>query len=276
MRLYVKISTMMFSDPKILAVSVAARWLYVCGLMWSKEHLTDGEVSREAIQMFGVANAKKCADELVKACLWMETDKGFTVGTDKWATYQTTREEVEEERQRAKERTRVRVSEHRARKRALQSVTDGVTGNVTDALQERYSNAKSNACNVGAPPPENREQRTENKDKSARAPSPPEKTPNNTAAIAAVLSGAGFSPVWAHRTAGMFRTLDPDRVAEIVELVAERYPGRPADRQALTYTALTAEGTADAWHRPRPEQPQDPKQSPAFLAAMARAGGTTP
>lgn len=55
---------------KILRVSPAARWLWVCGLAYCQRHRTDGYIPAEALATCGVERPKPLARELVGAGLW--------------------------------------------------------------------------------------------------------------------------------------------------------------------------------------------------------------
>jgi hypothetical protein len=69
------IDTAMIHNPDLLAVSSAARFVYVEGIVWSKLNRTDGRVPKHAIRLVSVeVDAESAADELVDAGRW--TDEG--------------------------------------------------------------------------------------------------------------------------------------------------------------------------------------------------------
>lgn len=115
MSLYIKLDCDALSDAKLLAVGPDGFTLYVKGLMYSKQHLTDGFVPEHAIALLsiGIRNAKKLIQLLIDVDLWKKCDGGFTVGAERWAKRQTTKLQVEETR---KETAR-RVAEFREKKR---------------------------------------------------------------------------------------------------------------------------------------------------------------
>lgn len=106
MGLYVKIETEILTDPKIMALSPEAFTLFVKGLAHAKQHETDGELHRISLKVVGIGirNVQKAAQELLKSGLWMETENGFTVGAEKWAKYQTTKQEIDSKRAQNRDR----------------------------------------------------------------------------------------------------------------------------------------------------------------------------
>jgi hypothetical protein len=54
----------------------------------------------------GLTDPEAAAAKLVEVGLWSECEEGWTVGEERWARYQSTREQVEEEREKARERQR--------------------------------------------------------------------------------------------------------------------------------------------------------------------------
>lgn len=57
----------------------APSWLWLCGLAYCQEGLTDGFIPSEALNYLGVKNAKQLSSHLVKAQLWEVVDGGWQV-----------------------------------------------------------------------------------------------------------------------------------------------------------------------------------------------------
>lgn len=57
----------------------APSWLWLCGVAYCKESLTDGFIPDEALQFLGVKKAKQLAHHLVLAKLWDHIEGGFRV-----------------------------------------------------------------------------------------------------------------------------------------------------------------------------------------------------
>lgn len=74
-----KIETSVARHRKFVVAGPAAAWLWVCGLSYAKEGLTDGFIPTEAIDYLGVKGARKLAVALVDAGLWHATDGGWSI-----------------------------------------------------------------------------------------------------------------------------------------------------------------------------------------------------
>src|SRR6478736_2375953 len=91
-----KVSDGLFSDPKVLAAGEAAMGLWVRAGSYCMAQLTDGFVSREALDMLLPGRKKGArlalARTLVGSGLWSESDSGWSfIG---WLTYQPSRAAV--------------------------------------------------------------------------------------------------------------------------------------------------------------------------------------
>lgn len=108
MNLYVKLDTKALTNAKLLAVGPLGFALYVKGLCYAKDHLTDGFIPRSALPLMGLGmgDPVEVAGLLVECGLWDECDGGWTVGSERWAEHQTTREQVESKRDAEAERKR--------------------------------------------------------------------------------------------------------------------------------------------------------------------------
>jgi hypothetical protein len=76
---YLKIECSVARNKKFLKAGPAPSWLWVCGLAYCQEGLTDGFIPSEALPHLGVKNAAQLATHLVKAGLWDEAPGGWNV-----------------------------------------------------------------------------------------------------------------------------------------------------------------------------------------------------
>jgi hypothetical protein len=76
---YVKIDTSVSRNRKFVKAGPAPSWLWLCGLLFCQDSLTDGFIPAESLPYLGVKNAGQLADHLVKAGLWHVSDGGWTV-----------------------------------------------------------------------------------------------------------------------------------------------------------------------------------------------------
>lgn len=92
------------AHPKILSVGDRAAWLYVCGLCYSNEHLTDGHIPRSVLVVAapGVKAPEKLAKLLVDVGLWDVVADGWQVHD--YGDYQRTSVQVKETRRKDRER----------------------------------------------------------------------------------------------------------------------------------------------------------------------------
>ena len=116
MNLYIRLQTQVLTDAKILAAGPEATLLWIKGLLYAKEHLTDGFVPVGVLPLIGIGltDVKKCSQTLVECGLWHEIDGGYTVGIDRWGRHQTTKSQVEESRESARDRqAKSRANRHK-------------------------------------------------------------------------------------------------------------------------------------------------------------------
>lgn len=76
---YIQIDTSIPRSQKFLQAGPAPSWLWLCGLAYCQEGLTDGFIPTEALAVLGVKNAAQLAFHLVKAGLWEAVDGGYHV-----------------------------------------------------------------------------------------------------------------------------------------------------------------------------------------------------
>lgn len=102
------------SHPKVLAVSLAARGLWVTCGSWSSAHLTDGFIRDQVLASLG--GSPELAEELVSEGLWRRRKGGYQF--HQWAEKNPTKEAVKNDRENNAERQR----RHRQRRQRLQVV----------------------------------------------------------------------------------------------------------------------------------------------------------
>ena len=123
MTFYAKIFCDALTDAKLLAVGPEGFTLWVKGILYSKQHTTDGVVPIEALPLIGLGlkDAEATKDLLIKYGLWIETADGFGVDPVKWAKYQTTKSDIE--RVRTLNRDRKNKQRERDKSRGHDDVT---------------------------------------------------------------------------------------------------------------------------------------------------------
>ena len=107
--------------PKILGLSVPAKWLIVEGLCWCNRNLTDGFIAAEAAPRLGAT--KKLIGELEAAGVWEPCPGGWQVHD--YGDFQPSRERVLAER----EAGRLRKAKHDAKKKAAKDAARNEPGN---------------------------------------------------------------------------------------------------------------------------------------------------
>lgn len=74
---YLMVETSIRTHPKFLAAGPDASWLWLCGLGYCQDGLTDGRIPTSALEYLGVKNPRKLAAKLVEVRLWEEVDGGW-------------------------------------------------------------------------------------------------------------------------------------------------------------------------------------------------------
>lgn len=76
---WIKIESSVARNRKFVKAGPAPSWLWVCGLAYCQEGLTDGFIPKEALMYLGVKNAVRLAGHLVTAGLWHVEGGGWRV-----------------------------------------------------------------------------------------------------------------------------------------------------------------------------------------------------
>jgi hypothetical protein len=76
---WIKLETSVSRHHKFLAAGPAASWLWVCGLAYCQEGLTDGFIPFQAVRHLGIKTPNRLVTALVRAGLWEQCDGGWRV-----------------------------------------------------------------------------------------------------------------------------------------------------------------------------------------------------
>jgi hypothetical protein len=119
---WVKVMNSLRTHPKTLAASPEACWLYVCGLCWVNEHLTDGAIPTHVLPSLAptVKRPAKAAHQLVAAGLWHPVEGGWMVHD--YLDVQTSAENVRRRRRKDADRK----AEERESTKSPSGVRNGV------------------------------------------------------------------------------------------------------------------------------------------------------
>ena len=122
---WIKLDDTLPNNPKILPLSDKAFRLYIEGLCYANQYLTDGFLAQAVINRLDSGNASQ---ELLDAGLWLEVEAGMQIHD--YCEHQTSRKVVEEKR----EQVRNRVTRYREKSNAhvTPSETETETETETD------------------------------------------------------------------------------------------------------------------------------------------------
>lgn len=115
---WVKLDDHIATHPKLLAAGAEPAWLFVAGLGWCNQHLTDGMIPKDTVPVLSnVKSPARCAARLVEAGLWIDRGKEYEVHD--FLDYQPSKAQVLSQRDAQRERQR--------KSRERRGVTDGVS-----------------------------------------------------------------------------------------------------------------------------------------------------
>jgi hypothetical protein len=123
---WIKLDDTLPNNPKILPLSDKAFRLYIEGLCYANQYLTDGFLAQAVVNRLDGGNA---AQELLLAGLWLEAKTGMQIHD--YCEHQTSRKVVEEKR----EQVRNRVTRYREKGNA--SVTTPETETETETETDK-------------------------------------------------------------------------------------------------------------------------------------------
>lgn len=139
---WVKLDDGFFRNPKAIAAGPNGRALYLAGLCFCAQGLTDGVIDKRALQIVAADAAVKpsTADVLVREGLWLEDDAAYVVPD--YLSYNPSRAQVLAEREAA----RIRQQSHRDRQRESAERSASPSPPVPDG-----SNSSSSTTSVDDP-----------------------------------------------------------------------------------------------------------------------------
>lgn len=109
MKLYAKIGLGFPKDRKVRRAGPLAELLYLRGVLFSKEILSDGFIDETQLEIVavGIPDPETHAASLVREGLWVRNDEGWTVPPEVWSEWNDTKDQVESKRKTDRERKRV-------------------------------------------------------------------------------------------------------------------------------------------------------------------------
>ena len=96
---WIKIDDTLPNNPKILPLSDGAFRLYIEGLCYANQYLTDGFLTEAVLRRLDSGDYRK---ELTEACLWIECLDGMQIND--YTEHQTSKADVEEKRKQSRDR----------------------------------------------------------------------------------------------------------------------------------------------------------------------------
>lgn len=102
-KLFAKFDPKMASSKRVRRAGWEAELLYVRGILFCKDSMTDGVIDESQLEIVGLGiplDLASLAKRLVDVGLWESTKEGWRIAPDKWAEWQTTNDELESERER--------------------------------------------------------------------------------------------------------------------------------------------------------------------------------
>jgi hypothetical protein len=91
---WVRVDTRFTTHPKVLDIGPLAEALWLRGLCYAGEHLTDGFIPAAFVRRMGDMNAMEQAERLVESGLWAVAEGGYQI--HEYLTWQRSREEAAE------------------------------------------------------------------------------------------------------------------------------------------------------------------------------------
>lgn len=126
MSTWIKVYNSMPAHPKLVMAGDRAGWLFVCGLCYSNEHLTDGFIPKAVLPIVapGMRAPEKAAAALVDVGLWHEATRAGQLG---WQIHDY--EEVQRSSDEIRSK-RISDADRQRKLRESRAKTDGGHGDV--------------------------------------------------------------------------------------------------------------------------------------------------
>jgi hypothetical protein len=101
---WIKVSNSLPAHPKILIAGDRAAWLFVCGLCYCNEHLTDGYIAKATLPVAapGIKGPERLAKVLVEVGLWELAEGGWQIHD--YTEFQRSARQVKDVRRKDRER----------------------------------------------------------------------------------------------------------------------------------------------------------------------------
>ena len=104
MTTWVKVYNSMPAHPKFIGIGPQAGWLFVCGLCYANEHLTDGFIPANSLHVVApsLSRPRPLAVRLVSAGLWLDVTNGWQIHD--YCEHQRSAAEIRDRRRKDRER----------------------------------------------------------------------------------------------------------------------------------------------------------------------------
>jgi hypothetical protein len=203
---YVKIAVGLREHPKILQAGDDAGWLYVCAIMWSKEHDTDGFIPRYALaRLNGQRNKMRLCSRLVAVALFEVRDDGWFIHD-----YLDVQESSERRKRAGKIGAEARWNKDKAMRSASESHANGTANGTAVAMRNRNGE----------------EEEEEEEEEEKNTPQPPQAGEHGTSSLEAVRAERARQGSQRHRDTVALAAVEMENAKARVT------PASPENRQA--------------------------------------------
>lgn len=148
---WVKIAVGLREHPKVLEAGDDAGWLFVCSLMWSKEHDTDGAIPGYAVERLNGLKGRRLAaavHKVVAVGLWEVTDSGFRIHD-----YLDHQESSERRKAAAKKAAEARWGAEKGMRSASDSHPHRIADRNANAMRDRNAEKRREEEEIPPSPP---------------------------------------------------------------------------------------------------------------------------
>ena len=160
---WIKLADNYYTNPKLVRAGEAAELLWVRGLCYCSNQLTDGRIPAEMVAILArkpASTAMKIARTLVKVGLWYEDSEGFVVND--YAEYQRTNAQVRTQREdwarrKRQQRTKADVPPMSKRDSKQESQLESSGSHADVPLPESESESETESEEINQNPRETRD-----------------------------------------------------------------------------------------------------------------------
>jgi len=159
---WLKLDDQIFLNRKVARCDPETKLLYIVGLAYCANQLTDGEIPEDVLPLLaGMAgldkqNAKQSAGKLLEVCLWVTTPDGWQIPD--YLEYNPSREQVEHNRNVRSQSGRAggkAKAQQNAKQNAKQNPSKSLPPTPSPSPSERDGGLASPPARVDSPMPEN-------------------------------------------------------------------------------------------------------------------------